>query len=90
MAACGYICKNTHEIQGDMILYEQSTSSAMIMIFLTRLAEGIWAVIFHKDTFNWLYFGVLCVIDLLMLVFIMLDKSNYGYAREVKDKDLFQ
>lgn len=81
LCALGYFCISTNEIQGDMELYE--TKTPILPLVFVRIVEGGFYWITAPHDFNWTYFGALIVIDIVYLVFLMMDKATYGYARSV-------
>lgn len=87
LAAIGIFCTNTHEIKGDVVIYEQNTSPVIIALGICRIIEAFYYYVFHQDEINWIAYGILIFIDLFYLIFILIDKANYEYARQLVDTD---
>ena len=83
VCALGYFCIPTNVVQGDMELYEVRTP--ILPWVFVRLSEGGFRWAFSLTTFNWKFFGIALLGDVIFLFFLLMDKSNYGYAKSIED-----
>lgn len=83
--ALGHFCIPANVVQGDMELYEVRTP--ITPLGFMRIIECGFHWIVNPNTFHWKFFGLLIVFDLLFLFFLLLDKSNYGYAKSINSPE---
>ena len=81
LCALGWFCITTNDVDGDMEILE--TKTPLLPIVFTRVVEGGFYWITAASEFNWKYFGIVILIDLVFFIFLILDKASYGYARSV-------
>lgn len=70
LCALGHFCIPMNVIQGDMELYEVRTP--IIPLGFLRIIECGFHWIVNPKTFQWRFFGILIVFDLLFLFFLLL------------------
>ena len=87
LAGLGILITDTQVRKGDVEIYEQNTSPVIIGLGILRIIEGLFNFIFRRHSFNWKYFSFLIVIDLIYIMFLLIDKARYGYAKEINHDD---
>lgn len=60
----------------------------IVITFITRTLQGL-IFIYWRETLSWETFRILLFFDILFLVILVLDKSNYKYEFVAKEDDEF-
>lgn len=87
LTSTGVLCRNLHEVQNGMALYEQNLAPALLIIAVTRILEFLFYFILRRSSINWTLFIIIVIADVILFVILYFDKLNYGYAKEIVDEE---